>query len=113
MDADELLKIVINARDTITSAPSPHIIPIALSNLFSTPQYLPPKTASTSLTPKMVRVRSIALSSDVMTFTGSLDFLNSQDIFDIIFGDDFTMLTITPRKRVSARRRRRTISLRN
>ena len=47
----------------------------------------------------MGRVRSIALSGDVMTFTGSLAFLDSQDIFDIIFGDDPTMLTLTPRKK--------------
>jgi len=33
----------------------------------------------------MDQVRSIALSSDVMTFTGSLNFLDSQDSFDIIF----------------------------
>ena len=47
----------------------------------------------------MGRVRSIALSGDVMTFTDSLDFLDSQDIFDIIFGDDPTMLTLTLRKK--------------
>jgi len=34
-----------------------------------------------------------------MTFTGSLDFLNSQDIFDIIFGDEPTMLALTPHKK--------------
>ena len=99
MEADKLLKLVINVRDTITSAPSPPIQPIVPSNLFSTPEFLPPKTASTSLTPKMDRVRSIALLDDVMTFTGSLNLLDSQDIFDIIFGDDTTILTLTPNKK--------------
>ena len=102
MDADELLKLVINAHDVITSAPSPPILPIlpiAPSNLFSNPQSLPPKIESNSLTPKMDLVRSIALSGDVMTFTDSLNFLDSQDIFDIFFGDDPTMLTLTPRKK--------------
>ena len=47
----------------------------------------------------MDRVRSIELSGDVMTFTVSLDFIDSQDIFDIIFGDDLTMLTLTPHKK--------------
>ena len=47
----------------------------------------------------MDRVRSIALSGDFMTFTASLDFLDSQDIFDIIFGDDPTILTLIPRKK--------------
>ena len=34
MDANELLKVVINARDTIISAPSPPILHIAPFNLF-------------------------------------------------------------------------------
>ena len=42
MDAEELLKLVINARDTITSAPSPPIQPIAPPIIFSTPQSLFP-----------------------------------------------------------------------
>ena len=47
----------------------------------------------------MDRVRSIATSNEVMTYTGSLDFLGSQDIFDIVFGDDPCMLTLIPRKK--------------
>ena len=43
MDAEELLKLVINAHDTITSVPSPPIQPIAPSNRFSTPQPLSSK----------------------------------------------------------------------
>ena len=34
-----------------------------------------------------------------MTYTGSLLFLDSQDLFDDIFGPDLTMLNLTPRKR--------------
>ena len=47
----------------------------------------------------MDRVRPIALPGDVMTITGSLTFLDAQDSFDIIFGDDPTMLNFTPRKK--------------
>ena len=82
MEPDELLKLVINARDTITLSPSPPIQFIAQSNLLSTPQSLFPTAYSISLTPKIDRVQSIALSGDVMTFTGSLKFLDSQDSFD-------------------------------
>ena len=99
METDELLKLVINARDTITLSPSPSIQFIAPSNLFSTPQSHLPTAQSASLTPKMDRVRSIALLGDVMTFAGSLNFLDSQDNFDIIFCDDSTMLNIIPRKK--------------
>ena len=34
-----------------------------------------------------------------MTYTGSLLFLDSQDAFDDIFGPDFIMLNLIPRKR--------------
>ena len=100
MNADELLKLVISARDTIISAPSPHILPIVPSNLFSIPQSLSPKSGSITLTPKMNQVRSIALLGDVMTFTDSLVLLDSQYIFDIVYGDDPTMLTLISRKKV-------------
>ena len=99
MEPDQLLKLVINARDTLTLAPSPPIQFIAPSNLFSTPQSLSTSAISHSLNPKMDRVRSITTSTEVMTNTGSLDFLDSQDIFDIVFGDDPCMLTLIPRKK--------------
>ena len=41
MDSDELLKLVIKARDTISVVPSPTIQAFAPSNLFSTPQSIP------------------------------------------------------------------------
>ena len=99
MDTDEVLKLVINARDTITTSSSPLIQPISPSNIFSTPQSLPTLAISHSLTPKMDRVRSVATSTEVMTYTGSLDFLDSQDIFDVVFGNDPSMLTLIPRKK--------------
>ena len=77
MDTDELLKLVIDARDTITTSSTPLIQPITPSNFFSTPQSLPTSAISHSLTPKMDRVRSVATSTEVMTYTGSLDFLDS------------------------------------
>lgn len=86
MDWDELFKVVINARDTISVVPSSPIHSFAQSNLFSTPQFFPSKAPSTSLTPKIDRVRSIALLGDIMTYTSSLNLLDSQDSFDHIFG---------------------------
>ena len=47
----------------------------------------------------MDRNRSIALSGDVMTSTGSLNFFNSQYSFDIIFDDDPAMLILILRKK--------------
>ena len=44
-------------------------------------------------------VRKITQSEDIMTYTGSLLFLDSKDVFDDIFGSDFTMLNLIPRKR--------------
>ena len=105
MDTIELMKLIINARDTIISVSSPFIQPISPSNLFFTPQSLSASPTSHSHTPKIDRVRSVVTSNEVMTYTGSLDFLDSQDIFDIVFGDDPCMLTLTPRKRVHAQRK--------
>ena len=41
IELDELLKLVIKARDTISVVPSPTIQSFAPSNLFSTPQSIP------------------------------------------------------------------------
>ena len=57
MDSDELLKLVIKARDTISVVPSPTIQSFAPSNLFSTPQSIPPQAQSNTISPKMDRVR--------------------------------------------------------
>ena len=86
MDWDDFFKLVINARDTISVVPSSPIHSFAQSNLFSTPQFFPSKAPSTSLTPKIDRFRSIALLGDIMTYTSSLNLLDSQDSFDHIFG---------------------------
>ena len=99
MDSDELLKLVIKARDTIFVVPSPTIQSFAPSNLFSTPQSIPPQSQSNALSPKMDRIRKLPQSGDIMTYTGSLLFLDSQDVFDDIFSSDLTMLNLTPRKR--------------
>ena len=99
MDSDELLKLVIKDCDTISVVPSPTIQPFAPSNLFSTPQSTPPQSQSNTLSPKMDRVRKSTQSGDIMTYTGSLLFFDSQDVFDDIFGSDLTMLNLIPRKR--------------
>ena len=99
MDSDELLKLVIKARDTISVVPSPNIQHIAPSNLFSTPQSIPQQSQSNTISPKMDRVRKLTQSGNIMTYTCSLLFLDSQDVFDDIFGSDLTILNLIPRKR--------------
>ena len=99
MDSDKLLKLVIEARDTIYVVPSPKIQSVDPSNLFSTPQSIPPRAQSNTLSPKMDRVRKITQSGDIMTYTCSLLFLDSHDVFDDIFGHDLTMLNLIPHKR--------------
>ena len=99
MEPDQLLKFVINTCDSIPLAPSPSIKFIAPCDLFSTPQSLLLTSPYISLTSKMDRVWYIALSGDVMTFTRYLNFLDLQDSFDIMFGDDPTMMSLIPRKK--------------
>ena len=74
MTPDELRNIVITARDTITNSPSTPLPPISSTNLFFIPHCISSIVNQFSATPKMNRVRSIALSSGVMTYTGPLDF---------------------------------------
>ena len=74
IDQAQLCKLVTNARDTIINAPSTHIQSIAPSNLFSAPQFLFPTALISSSIPKMDRVRSIAPSGGVITFTGVVGF---------------------------------------
>ena len=92
-------KLVIHTRDTITIAPSSPIQNLAPCYLFSTPKSLFQTALTSSSTQKKDRDRSITLSGDVMIFTGSLDFLDSQDSFNIIFGDDSTILSLTLHKK--------------
>ena len=77
-EPNQLRKLVINVRDTITSAISTPILSIAPSNLVSTPKSLFPQALPSSPTPKMNRVHSIALSGGVMTFTGTFNFLTHE-----------------------------------
>ena len=77
MDLDELLKLVIKARDTISVVPSPTIQSFAPSNHLSTPQSIPPHAQSNTLSQKVNRVRKIVQSGDIITYTGSFLFLDS------------------------------------
>ena len=90
MTLDELRKLVITARETI-SVPS--------INLFSTPTSISSMAHKPSVTPKMDRVRSVAISGGFMTYSRQLDVLDSQSSFDTVFGDDPTMLRLTSRNR--------------
>ena len=76
-DSDELLKLVIKARDTISVVPSPTIQSFAPSNHLSTPQSIPPHAQSNTLSQKVNRVRKIVQSGDIITYTGSFLFLDS------------------------------------
>ena len=99
IDPAQLCKLVINARDTITNVPFTHIQSIAPSNIFSAPQFLFPTALTSSSIPKMDQVRSIVPSGGVITFTGSSDFLDSQSSINTIFGDNSTILSLTPSKK--------------
>ena len=59
----------------------------------------PLRAQSNTLSPKMDRVQKITQSGDIMTYTGSLLFLDLQEVFGDIFGHDLTMLNLIPRKR--------------
>ena len=112
MDPDQLRKIVINARDTITNAPSTPIQSITPSNLLSTTQSLFPTTLISSPNPKIDQVCSIDPSGGVMTLNRSLNFLDSQTSFNIIFGDDLPCPVLLPTRRDSALLRTQNIFIR-
>ena len=86
----ELRTLLITARETISVPPV---------NLFPTPTHISTTTLANPATPKMDRVCSVALSDGVMTYTGPLDFLDSQSSFDTVFGDDPTMLRLASRNK--------------
>ena len=86
----ELRTLLITARETISVPPG---------NLFPTPTPISTTTLADPATPKMDWVRSVALSGGVMTYTGPLDFLDSQSSFDTVFRDDPTMLRLTSRNK--------------
>ena len=82
----ELRNLLITARKTIT---------VPSVNLFLTPPPISTASLANSATPKMDRVRSVALSGGVMKYTGPLDFLDSQSSFDAFFGTNPSMLRLT------------------
>ena len=72
---------------------------VPLVNLFPVPIPISTTTLANPTTPKMDRVHFVAPSSGVMTYIGSLDFLDSRSSFDTVFGDDSTMLRLTSRNK--------------
>ena len=89
--------IVINARNTIAPvSPTPSSL-VKACDLFSTPTTLSSMILPSSSTPKMDR--PIAFSSGVVTFTGALNYLDSQTSFDAIVGVDPTILCLTFRNK--------------
>ena len=71
---------------------------VAPSNLFPTFNPISASAVTSSSTPKMDRIRSVVSSRESMTYTGPLDFLDSQSQFDLIFGPTPTMLCLAPGK---------------
>ena len=65
--------------------------------IFSTPVPTSNATPVTSSTPKMNRVRSVVSVSVMTTFTRSLDFLDSQSTFHLIFSYNPTMFRLSRR----------------
>ena len=90
MTSVELRTLLITARKTISVPPV---------NLFPTSIPISTTALANLAIPKMDRVRSVALSGGVMTYTGPFDFLDSQSSFDTVFGDDPTMLRLTSRNK--------------
>ena len=94
MESDQMRNLLINIRDTIAPAsltPSPLVEPL---KIYSTPTTLSSVPLPSSTTPKIDRIRSIALFSGVMIFTGHLNYLNYQTIFDPSFGINPTMIRL-------------------
>ena len=90
MTPDELRNLVITARETISVPPI---------NLFSIPTSISFVAHKPSVSPKIDRVHSVAISGGFMTYIGPLDFLDFQSSFDTGFGDDPTMLRLNSRNR--------------
>ena len=94
MESDQMRNLLINIRDTIAPAsltPSPLVEPL---KIYSTPTTLSSVPLPSSTTPKIDRIRSIALFSGVMIFTGHLNYLNYQTISDPSFGINPTMIRL-------------------
>ena len=92
LGAAELRVLLLEARAAHSSPlVSPFIAIVASSNLF--PTFTP-----SSSTHKMNRIQSVVTSRDSMTYTGPLNFLSSQDSFDLIFESNPIMIRLTSGK---------------
>ena len=99
LGAAELRVLLLEARSAISSPiVSTLIIGVVLSNLFSTFNPISASAGTFSSTPKIDRLRSVVSSRGSMTYTEPFDFLDSQAIFDMIFGPNLTMLRLAPDK---------------
>ena len=99
MELEQMRNLLITACDTIVPKSPISSSLVVPSNLLSTSMSLPSVTLSSSTIPKIDRVRSIALSGGIMTFTGPLVFFNSQTSFNANFGVDLTILRFTSRNK--------------
>ena len=99
LGAAELRVLLLAARATHSSPlVTPFTNVVAPSNLFPTFTLTNTSAVSSSSTPKMNRIRSVVTSRGSMTYTGPMNFLDSQDSFDLIFGSHHTMLRLTSGK---------------
>ena len=86
MGVDQMRILLMDSRDALSSATTSFTVSVQPTTLFSTTPFLSSVTPISFLTPKMDRVRSVDSSTRVMTFTGPLNFLDTQFSFNHIFG---------------------------
>jgi len=93
LGVDDMGLLIDRDRDRYALSPDlPSVV--QPSTLFSTPVPASNATPIASSTPKMDRVHSVASISAMTAFMGSLNFLDSQSTFYLIFGSNPTMLRL-------------------
>ena len=83
---DRMRTLLITARDILYSAAHTLSVFVQLSTLFIPPLLLSSPAPTSSLLPNIDRVRFVTPSVEVVTFTASLNILDTQSNFDHILG---------------------------
>lgn len=95
----ELRVLLADARTTIVlPSTTPLSKCVQALNLFPSPTPVSTVTATSTSTPKMDRIRYILSSQGTMTYTGLLEFMDTQPNFDLVFGPNPTMLRLSSGK---------------
>ena len=106
------LRVLLLAARAAHSSPlvTPFTAIVAPSNLFLTFTPTNISAVPSSSTVKMDRIRSVVTSRGSMTYTGPMNFLDSQDSFNLIFGSHPTILRLTSGKKTAIYKRGYSIS---